>query len=456
MKLEGSNFSGKKISILGAGRSGVACANLLHSLGAKVFLSEIKKNAEIKNLAELNGGIETEFGGHSKRVLDCDLLIPSPGISTNLSVLCEAKQKKIPLLSELEVACRLIQPKILIGITGTNGKSTTTALVGEIFRLAGKKTVVAGNIGFPLSAAVRKIDSETAVVLEVSSYQLELIEHFHPHLAVILNITPDHLERHRTMGNYLQAKARIYENQTRDDFCIFNADDEHCQKLAENCPSQAIFFSRQKELDQGIFFSGKNIAVTLSPYHLITLSPALKIPGPHNLENALAAIAVALSAGIKPKEIVQGLNTFPGLEHRLELVAEIDGVKFVNDSKATNPDSVVVALKSFGEKILLIMGGRDKGTPYSLLFPLVREKVKTIFTIGEAEEKIVSEFEGITKVIRCHTLDRAVEEAARFASSGEIVLLSPACASFDQFEDFEHRGRVFKELVQKIKNGKGK
>ncbi len=260
-----------KVSILGAARSGIACANLLQSLGAKVFLSEIKKKEEIENLNELNKNIETEFGKHSEKLLNADLLIPSPGIPLDIPILKKVKEKGIPLYSELEVASRLIQPKLLIAITGTNGKSTTTVLVGEIFRQAGKKTVVAGNIGHPLSQAVKEIDAQTVVVLEVSSYQLELIKKFHPQIAAILNITPDHLERHHSLENYAQIKGYIYKNQTKNDFCIFNADDEYGQKLARDCPSGVIFFSREKKLDKGIYFDGKDIVVNLSTYQPINL-----------------------------------------------------------------------------------------------------------------------------------------------------------------------------------------
>jgi len=462
------NFVGKKISVLGAARSGIACANLLSSLGAKIFLSEIKKKEEIENLSELNENVETEFGRHSEKLLSCDFLILSPGIPLDIPIIKKAKEKDIPLYSELEIAYRLIQPKLLIAITGTNGKSTTCALVGEIFRqevitskekgvITPNKVVVAGNIGYPLSQAVKEIDSQTVVVLEVSSYQLELIEKFHPRVGAILNITPDHLERHQSLENYAKIKARIYVNQTKDDFCIFNAEDEYCRKLARDCLSQVIFFSRQKPLKQGIFLDGKNIILRLLAYPFVTLSPVLKIPGPHNLENALSAVAIGIVVGLSPQTIVRGLESFSGLEHRLEFVREIKGIKFINDSKATNPDSVLVALRSFTGKgvnqsqIILIMGGRDKGLPYRSLLPLIKEKVKVLLLIGEAKEKIAREFAGIAKIIDCVTLEKAVEMAYSLASSGEIVLFSPGCASFDQFRNFEERGKIFKDLVWQIK-----
>ncbi|HCJ66101.1 MAG TPA: UDP-N-acetylmuramoyl-L-alanine--D-glutamate ligase, partial [Elusimicrobia bacterium] len=309
----GKELSSSRVSILGAGRSGIACANLLHRLGAQVFLSEIKKKEEIENLNELNKNIDTEFGKHSEKILFSDLIIPSPGIHLDIPVIEKAKEKNIPLYSELEIAYCLIKPKLIVAITGTNGKSTTTALVGEFFRIAKEKTVVAGNIGYPLSEAVQEIDSQTVVVLEVSSYQLELVEKFHPQIAVILNITPDHLERHQSMKNYSRVKARIYENQTKKDCSIFNADDEYCRELARDCPSQVIFFSRQKKLDEGVFLDGKDIVVKLATNYY-SLSPTLKIPGPHNLENALSAVAISISAGLSPEVIVKGLNSFNGLE----------------------------------------------------------------------------------------------------------------------------------------------
>ncbi len=450
-----NDFGGKelgslRISILGAGRSGIACANLLQRLGAQVFLSEIKMKEEVENLNQLNKYIATEFGGHSEKILLSDLLVPSPGIHLDIPVIEKAKEKKIPLYSELEIAWRLIKPKLTVAITGTNGKSTTTALVGEIFRSAGEKTVVAGNIGYPLSQAVPEIDAKTIVVLEVSSYQLELVDRFHPQIAVILNITPDHLERHESMKNYSQTKARIYENQTKKDYAVFNADDKYCRELARDCPSQVIFFSRQKKLDDGVFFDGKNISIQLSNQPTSQLSPTLKIPGPHNIENVLSATAISIAAGLSPEIIVKGLNSFKGLEHRLEFVREINRVKFINDSKGTNPDSVLVALKSFSSPIILIMGGRDKGSPYTPLVPLIKEKVRAILLIGEAEENIARELAGTTKIISCGTLDKAVNKAYALASPGEIVLLSPACASFDQFRNFEERGKVFKNLVGQL------
>ncbi len=457
------NFSGKKVAILGGARSGIACANLLESLGAKVFLSEIRQKDEIKELKKLNKNIQTEFGEHSKEILNSDLVIPSPGVPLNLPVLEETKKRNIPIFSELEIAYRLINPKQVIAITGTNGKSTTVTLLGEIFRQAKEKkaltskVIVAGNIGYPLSAAVKKINSDTVLILEVSSYQLELIEKFRPHIAVILNLTPDHLERHQSLENYAKIKARIYENQNKDDFCIFNADDHYCKELAKDCPSQSIFFSRQKKLTEGVFFNGKKIVVNLSTYlprrqagQPINLSPALKIPGPHNLENVLVAVAVAVIAKIPEAIILRTINSFPGLEHRLEFVREVKGIKFINDSKATNPDSVLVALKSFNKKLILIMGGRDKGLPYTPLIPLIKEKVKALLLIGEAEEKIAYELQGTTQIIPCGTLKKAVKEAYRITRKGEIVLLSPACASFDQFRDFEQRGKIFKNLVKKL------
>lgn len=449
------NFAGKKVAILGAARSGIACANLLQSLGAKVLLSEIKQKNEIKELKKLNKNIQVEFGRHSKKILNSDLVVPSPGVPLDLPVLEEAKKRNIPLFSELEIACRLINPKQVIAITGTNGKSTTVTLLGEIFCQAKEKkaitsrVIVAGNIGYPLSAAVKKVNSDTILILEVSSYQLELIEKFHPRIAAILNLTPDHLERHQSLENYAKIKARIYENQNKDDFCIFNADDPYCKELAKNCPSQSIFFSGQKKLDKGIFFDHKKIVVNLPPTsHL--LPPKLKIPGPHNLENVLAAVVVAVIAKIPEAIILQTINSFPGLEHRLEFVREIKGIKFINDSKATNPDSVLVALKSFNKKIILIMGGRDKGLPYTPLTPLIKEKVKALLLIGEAEQKIAYELQGTTRIIPCSTLKKAIKEAYHIVKKGEIVLLSPGCASFDQFRDFEQRGKIFKNLVKKL------
>lgn len=425
-------FKNKKIAVLGLSRSGLAAANLLARQGARVFVSEIQSKGKVGQYwSKLNKNVSTEFGQHSEKILDSELIVLSPGVHTSLPILQKARKINIPIISELEVAWRFIKPRLTIAVTGTNGKTTTTTLIGEIFRAAGKKVIVAGNIGLPLSDCVNRIDGKTFLVLEVSSYQLENIATFRPDIAVILNLTPDHLQHHRTLSNYWEAKKNIFVNQTETDYLILNYDDQYCRRLSGKTKSKIIFFSRKK---MPTLFSWEK----------------LLIPGRHNLENALASSAVALIAGISCQNIRTTLANFEGVEHRLEKVATIRGINFINDSKATNVDSTVSALKSFSGNLILIIGGQDKGSPYTPLIPLVKKKVKALLLIGEAQGKIARDLKNTTQIFFTGTMDRALRKAFSLAKRGDTVLLSPACASFDQYENFEQRGKHFKELVKRL------
>jgi UDP-N-acetylmuramoylalanine--D-glutamate ligase len=446
--LMNNNFLyGKKVGVLGRAKSGIAAANLAKALGADVLVSEAAAKAKCGKAASLRKDIRTEFGGHSAQLLDSDIIIKSPGVHQDIDILKKARKKKIPVWSEIELAARLSEPERTVAITGTNGKTTTTALTGEIFKAAGRRTVVAGNIGAPLASAVENIEGTTTVVLEVSSYQLEDSPSFHPEISAILNITPDHLEHHHTMRNYISAKTKIFANQTKKDYCVLNYDDPVLRRLAKQCPATVLFFSRKKVLKTGVYFDGQNVIARIKGKKTV-LSGALKIPGLHNRENALAAVAMALAADVEPSVIEKVLAHFPGVEHRIEYVATLRGAEYYNDSKGTNVDSTRVALESFDRPIWLILGGRDKGAPYAPLKKLIKERVRGILLIGEAAAIIRKELKSIATFYDCGTLRQAVKTALHHGRPGDVVLLSPACASFDQFKDYEDRGRKFKQIVK--------
>jgi len=432
-------------------------------LGAKVFLSDSRKIA-----GSLPRGIEVESGQHSKRLLDCALIIRSPGVPGHLPILEQIRRRGIPICSELELGSRWTRAKPMVAITGTNGKTTSTALVGEFYKASGRKTFVAGNIGLPLSDIACQTTPKSTAVLEVSSYQLEDIHSFHPTISAILNITPDHLEHHGSMQAYAAAKARIFENQTQNDVCVLNADDAWCRRLAKRCRAKVFWFSRKKKLRHGIYASPRAGAGPLPKGEGIDRLGEAEIvlnwngqhsrwplktnlPGPHNVENILASVAMAVAGGVSMADIRKVLARFQGVEHRLELVRTLRGVRYVNDSKGTNVDSTRVALQSFEEPLIVIMGGEGKGSPYSPLKSLIRKKVKKVLLIGEDSGRIERELRGTSPMERRSTLSNAVPRAATLAEPGDVVLLSPACASFDQYANYEERGRDFKALVRKLR-----
>jgi len=440
-------FRNKKVSVIGLGKTGVSAANLLSELGARVFVSDISPENEIAGILKtLKNDISYETGKHTERVLDAELIIRSPGAPSDLPILTNAKEKQIPVWSELELATRLINPKLLIAITGTNGKTTTTLLTGEILKNAGLKTIVAGNIGRPLSDFVHEIDSSTVVVLEVSSYQLENVIDFKPDICCILNIKPDHIEHHKTMENYIEAKTHIFKNQESRDYCILNYNDDISRNRIEKNGGTIVFFSKDSVLKNGIYCINGTFFGNLKSQDW-TFTPKLIIPGEHNVENALASSAIAALVGV-PKNVIEStLNNFRGVEHRLEFVRELNRVKYINDSKSTNVDSTVVALKSFNSPIVLIMGGRDKGFPYKPLLGLVKDKVRLLLLIGESAEKIHKELNNSTEIIHCGDLKTAVQKSYEKSGPGDIVLFSPGGSSFDQFKNFEDRGNRFKEYI---------
>jgi len=440
-------WQGKKAGVLGLGKSGRAVALLLKRHGFEVLISE-----EARVLAPSLPGIAVETGGHSSAVFTCDFLVKSPGIFPKHPVLAEARKRKIPVFSELEVAISFFPPQVRIfAVTGTNGKTTTTALLGEILKAdaaassSKRKVYVCGNIGSPVSLCADKVCEHDDVVLEVSSYQLEDSTYFRPGYACLLNVTPDHLDHHGGMNNYIKAKNKIFKFQRANDVLVLNGADLVCAQAAQKARSDVFAFSTHPKhfLKTDVFFDGDELIFSeghqLRPPHL---------KGIHNVENAMAAALMALAAGVDAERIQSVFEHFKEMEHRIEQFAYHRGVTYVNDSKATNLDSTITALKSFEphKNIWLILGGRDKGASYDVLLPYLKVHCKHVLTIGESMNKIEHEL-GNFQVLRCGTLERAVECAMNGAVRGDIVLLSPACSSFDQFKSYEERGRIFKRLV---------
>ena len=447
------DVKGKKISVIGAARSGIGAAKLVKKLGGTPFVSDFSPEEKLKDaLYQLEKeNISFEFGGHSDRVYESALMIVSPGVPNDSQVLQNARAKGIKLISEIEFAFHYCKGKI-IAITGTNGKTTTTSLCGHVFNTCGYKTHVAGNIGVAFSEIVIDVREGEFVSLEVSSFQLDLIENFKPTVAMILNITTDHLNRYEnSLDKYAKSKQRIYENQDEKDFLILNKDSQAVMKYLSEHKSKSFFFSLNEEQNDGCFYSDGEVVFRLNGKESFHCSRNdINIRGEHNLANAMSVICSAKVFNLDNAGIVKGLKTFESVEHRLEMVREIKGVKYVNDSKATNVDSVWYALKSFDEPILLILGGQDKGNDYEQIKDLVIQKVKKIYAIGSSAEKVFNFFSSNVKVDLEKTMEDAVKSACREAKEGDVVLLSPACASFDMFNNYEHRGKVFKEAVIKL------
>jgi UDP-N-acetylmuramoylalanine--D-glutamate ligase len=445
---------GKRVLVVGLARTGVATSLFCAAHGAVVTATDARTENEIgAEIAKLyEAGVALELGGHQERTfLAQDLIIPSPGVPADAPLLQSARAKGITVWSEIELASRFLKGK-LIGITGSNGKTTTTSLVEHILKSAGFSTILAGNIGTPLIGCVEASRDDTATVVELSSFQLELIETFRPNIAVFLNLTPDHLDRHGTMKAYGAAKARLFENQTGEDFAVLNADDPATTPYAPARP-QLLWFSRKQRVAEGAYLRGEEIVFRHAGVEEAVMKRGeIPLAGAHNLENVLAAVAATRIAGAGAAAIAKGVRSFAGVEHRLEFVAEIGGVRFYNDSKATNVDATLKALDAFPGRILVILGGKDKGSDYTLLQKTLREKAILALLIGAAAEKIKKQIAGSVAVEHAGTLERAVEIASHAAQTGDVVLLAPACASFDQFQNYEHRGRAFKELVAQLEH----
>jgi UDP-N-acetylmuramoylalanine--D-glutamate ligase len=454
-------LNNKRVLVVGLGKSGAASALFLKAHGARVTVSDTKSGDELRNEIPvlLDHGITVETGGHGDRTFrGQDLIVVSPGVPIDAPKLVQARALGEPVIGEIELAAQFL-PGPIIAITGSNGKTTTTTLTGEIMTASGFPTLVGGNIGTPAISLAERAKPDTVIVLEVSSFQLETIQTFRPKVAVVLNVTPDHLDRHRTFDVYVDAKARIFENQQPGDFAVLNADDSACVSMAARTRAQVFWFSRHKEVQQGAWVRDGNILFRDSAGQREILQVSeISLKGAHNLENVLAAACAGALMGCAPEKIRQAVRGFKAVEHRLEFVATIRGVDYYNDSKATNVDATIKALESFPGNIHLILGGKDKGSDYSVLNDLLRQRVKRVYTIGAAAAKIESQIvssKGVgPEIVRAETLDNAVRRANAVAQPGDVVVLAPACASFDQFRNYEHRGQVFKEVVQSLARDK--
>jgi len=448
-------LNNKRVLVVGLGKSGVASALFLKSRGALVTVSDSKPEAELRDeiLLLLERGITVETGGHGDRTFrGQDLIVVSPGVPADAPQLVQARKQGEPVvvIGEIELAARFL-PEQIAAVTGSNGKTTTTSLAGEIVAAGKFATLVGGNIGTPAISLVDQAGPATWTVLEVSSFQLETIVEFRPRIAVILNITPDHLDRHKTFDNYVNAKARVFENQRADDFTVLNADDSTTAGLSDRTRAQLFWFSRKKEVAMGAFTRGDHICFR-NGHDEREILPLAEVPlkGGHNLENVLAAVSIGMLVGCQAEQVRDAVRHFKAVEHRLEFVARVADVDYYNDSKATNVDATIKALESFPANVHLILGGKDKGSDYTVLHELLRQRVKRVYTIGAAAAKIESQIQGAAEVERAETLENAVRRASESAVAGDVILLAPACASFDQFQSYEHRGRVFKETVHSL------
>jgi UDP-N-acetylmuramoylalanine--D-glutamate ligase len=448
----GMGLRGKRVLVVGLARTGVAASIFCAARGARVTATDSRGETEIgETIAKLKeAGVALELGSHrEKTFLEQDLIVPSPGVPADEAHLQAARVKGITIWSEIELAYRFMRGR-LIGITGSNGKTTTASLAEHILKTAGIETILAGNIGTPLIGCVDEMKDGTCTVAELSSFQLELIDTFRPNIGVFLNLTPDHLDRHHTMEAYGAAKARLFENQTGEDAAVLNAGDAATTPYAPSLP-RLYWFSRKQRVAQGAYVRGEEIVFRQDGTEETLLKlPDIPLAGAHNVENVLAAAAAARLAGAPAAAIAKGVRSFAGVEHRLEFVAEIGGVRYYNDSKATNVDATLKALDAFPGRLLIILGGKDKGSDYTVLQKPLREKAILALLIGAAAEKIENQISGSVALERAETLERAVETASHAAQRGDVVLLAPACASFDQFENYEHRGRVFKDLVSQL------
>lgn len=440
------------------GRSGKAAVEALLGLGAKVSVQDSKpvENVEPDLLEYMNDNAVTQFWGRKPEdMTQYDMLVLSPGVPPGLDFVCQARDAGAEIIGELELAYRLCAGKF-VAITGTNGKTTTTTLVGEIYKAAGKDTCVGGNIGKAIAAEATEAGEDTWMITETSSFQLETIRNFRPEVSAILNLTPDHMDRHKTMENYGCAKAAIFMNQTPDQYCVLNFDDKACFELAERegCRAKVVPFSRMEELEFGAFASDGNIVIRNERGENITICGVdeLKIPGSHNLENALAAAAICYFGGIDPEIIGDTMRKFAGVAHRIELCREVNGVRFVNDSKGTNTDAAIKAIEAMKENIILIAGGYDKGSVYDEFIDAFDGRVKSLILIGVTAPKIraAAEAAGFTAITMAKDMEECIERAWEMAQPGDVVLLSPACASWDMYDNFEQRGDHFRECVQKL------
>jgi UDP-N-acetylmuramoylalanine--D-glutamate ligase len=450
----GIDLAGKRVLVVGLARTGLASALLSARYGARVTATDERAEADLAETARKlrAAGATLVLGGHPENFfLEQDLIIVSPGVPARIPQLEMARARGVPVWSEIELAWHLLHGR-LVAITGSNGKTTTTALVGHILETARIPVLVGGNIGTPLISLVDSSSDSTITVAEISSFQLETTHAFRPDISVLLNLTPDHLDRHTSFEEYARAKGRVFENQLESDAAVLNADDPGVAQLLPSRP-QVFWFSRQKRVAAGAFLRGAEIIFRRDGAETILLRrEEISLRGEHNLENVMAACIAARLAGAEPGAIAAGVRSFAGVEHRLEFVAEIGGVSFFNDSKATNVDATLKALGAFSSPLLVILGGKDKGGDFTALQQPLRRRARLVLLIGAAAKKIAEQLGDTVPVEPAETLDRAVRLAYERSQPGDTILLAPACASFDQFENFEHRGRVFKQIVERLEH----
>ncbi len=444
---------GKRVVVVGMARTGVAAAEFLATRGAEVIVTEVKTEGELGDApARLRSlGVELELGGHSPQTfLKGDLIVISPGVDPAIPPVEGARLQGVPVVSEIELASWYLRPP-LVAVTGTNGKSTTTALIGFILSRWGKGVFVGGNIGTPLMEYLLRGEEADYIVAEISSFQLETICHFRPWVALLLNLGEDHLDRHPTFSSYAEIKGRIFLNQGPEDWAVVNNDDAAVKALVPRVRARVLPFGHREEGEEGVWLKDERTVVsklkgTQEQFSL----ERVKIMGVHNIENIMAAVGTATICGVPHAVIQESLESFPGLEHRFELVGKWAGVHFYNDSKATNVASAFRALMSLEEPIILLAGGRDKGGDYSLLCEVIEERVKALILMGEAKDKMKEAFEGLVPTHLVEGMEEGVRLAWELAQEGDVVLLSPACSSFDMFQDYQERGEIFKAIVRRL------
>lgn len=451
------DLADKKILLVGLAKTGVSVIKCLNKLGSHVVVNDIKTEEDLKDILkelETLNNVEYILGSHPQDVKNIDMVVVSPGVPLDLPFIEKLYELNKEIIGEVELAYRLSKNPIFIGITGTNGKTTTTTLVGEIFKKANKDTYVTGNIGAPVIDTVENTNENSFVVTELSSFQLESTVEFRPRVSAVLNITEDHLNRHKTMENYIAAKSNIFMNQTKEDYCILNYDDDYSRSLEKLCNAKVIFFSHKEKVSDGVYLDeDNNIIIDIDEKIVLLNKEEISLPGNHNLENCMAAIAMSYVCGIDLDVISETLKTFGGVEHRQEFVKTLHGVTYINDSKGTNPDSSIKALESYKNPIVLIAGGMDKGSSFEDMLEVAKANVKVIILMGETASKIEksAKNKGINDTYIVKDMEEAVRISHQISKEGDIVLLSPACASWGMYENFEVRGQDFKDNVHKLK-----
>jgi UDP-N-acetylmuramoylalanine--D-glutamate ligase len=446
------DFTGKKIVIIGMGKTGIATARYLGNQGAKVAVTDEKQfdqwDGEFKQIA---GEKWLEVGDYHARVLEgADMVVPSPGVPPNSDLLVEAQKRNIPVVSEIELAYWFLKVPV-IAVTGTNGKTTTTTLLGEILRRSGKKVFVGGNIGTPLIEYAETSQKDDFIVAEISSFQLQWIKKFRPFIAILLNITCDHINYHGSFAQYRRVKAGIFANQTKTDWAILNAADQQQDGIADATNAQIVKFSSKDVLSQGIFIKDNDMVLIMPGFNEEKYPLGIiNLPGLHNVENVMAAIMAARLCGCSQKDIIAAVKAFSGLPHRIEFAGERNSIKFYDDSKGTNVGSVLRALETFTQPVILLLGGRDKDGDFESLKPLLKKKTKKVILFGEARNRIASLIGEEIPVLKKAGLREAIQSAYQDAQSGDVVLLSPGCASFDEFANYKDRGNFFKDVVRNL------